>query len=113
MRFFWIAVACIAPVVYANEHSQCYCTVDDLSNRCVTEKACEVYASGMQIFENYNPENVNVTMLWHVCASLNVNKDGKVAYVSAFGGNEFLDACEQGASSCSDASGKKIGSECD
>jgi hypothetical protein len=48
-----------------------------------------------------------------ICASLNHDKDGKVAYVSGFGGNEFLDACEQGASSCSDASGKKIGSECD
>lgn len=48
-----------------------------------------------------------------ICATINLNKEGKQEYVSGFGGNEFYDACQQGASACSDASGKSIGSECD
>lgn len=50
----------------ANEHAKCYCVINDVSHKCLTEKACDVYRTSQKIFENDNPQNVNTTMLWHV-----------------------------------------------
>ncbi|KZL71239.1 EC43 protein [Colletotrichum tofieldiae] len=101
------------PVALANEHAKCYCVLNDASHKCLTEKACEIYRSQMKIFEG-DPQNVNTTMLWHVCATIAPRDGGRMQYVSGFGGNEFKDSCIQAQSSgaCPDTSGD-VGSKCD
>ncbi|OHE94107.1 hypothetical protein CORC01_10564 [Colletotrichum orchidophilum] len=113
LLFFCLSLALLNfPVALANQHSMCYCVVNDYSHKCLTIKACEVYKSSKQIFED-NPSIVNTTMLWHVCASLAPDSGGRTQYVSGFGGNEFKDACIQAQNSgvCAD-SGGGIGSLC-
>ncbi|TDZ35627.1 hypothetical protein CTRI78_v011468 [Colletotrichum trifolii] len=120
-RLFYIlaSLALFAfPLALANEHSQCWCVTDTNqgrnSHKVLTERACEIYRNTMRIFEDDEPQKVNVTMLWHLCATI-APRDGRMRWVSGFGGKEFMNACLQAKSAgvAPDVANLDVGSECD
>ncbi|KAK1961341.1 hypothetical protein LY78DRAFT_644974 [Colletotrichum sublineola] len=109
---YW-ALLCF-PMVSANQHDQCYCKLNNVANKCLSAKACDIYRTSKQIFED-DPSKVNITLLYQsVCVAMSPDDHGRVWYVSGFGGNEFEQACFEAQTSgdCPEAEGGKIDSIC-
>ncbi|KAL0938591.1 uncharacterized protein CTRU02_205201 [Colletotrichum truncatum] len=117
LRVFYLCLSLalfVFPVALANEHAKCYCVVNSIANKCLTAKACDIYRRTMTIFEEDDPQNVNTTMIFQVCATIAPKDGGRMRYVSGFGGKEFKNACDQAKSvgGCEESNGD-VGSECD
>ncbi|KAK1981744.1 hypothetical protein LZ30DRAFT_592069, partial [Colletotrichum cereale] len=97
----------------ANVHRQCYCKLNNVSDKCLTIKACDIYRTSKRIFEP-NPAVVNVTMLWEVCTTFGPDETGRQWYVTGLGGNEFEQSCWEAQSSgaCPDSEGGDVKSIC-
>ncbi|KAJ0149865.1 hypothetical protein CTA2_514, partial [Colletotrichum tanaceti] len=67
LLYFCLSLALVTfPFALADEHAKCYCVLDGVSNKSLSEKACDIYRTTMEIFEKDSPETVQTRMMWHV-----------------------------------------------
>ncbi|KAK1990781.1 hypothetical protein LX36DRAFT_753977 [Colletotrichum falcatum] len=100
--------------VSANTHGKCYCKLNNVSNPCLTAKACEIYRTQKEHFAG-DPAKRNVTTLFnHVCASMEPDNNGRMWYIGALGGNEFEQSCWEARDSgaCPESKGGDVASIC-